>query len=39
MCMIDNRLLLVAYTEREDAIRLVSALEATRRARKNYEEG
>jgi uncharacterized protein len=36
---IDNRLLLVAYTEREDAIRLVSAREATRKERKNYEEG
>ena len=35
----ENRLLLVAYTEREDAIRLVSAREATRKERKNYEEG
>ena len=36
---IDNRLLLVAYTEREDTIRLISAREATRKERKNYEEG
>ena len=35
----DNRLLLVAYTEREDTIRLISAREATRKERKNYEEG
>ena len=36
---IDNRLLLVAYTEREDIIRLISAREATRKERKDYEEG
>ncbi len=36
---IANRLILVAYTEREDAIRLISAREATRKERKNYEEG
>ncbi len=35
----DNRLLLVAYTEREDTIRLISAREATRKERKDYEEG
>jgi uncharacterized protein len=36
---LNNRLLLVAYTEIEDAIRLISAREATRRERKDYEEG
>ena len=35
----DNRLLLVAYTEREDTIRLFSAREATRKEQKDYEEG
>ena len=34
-----NRLLLVAYTERRNTIRLISAREATRRERKVYEEG
>ena len=34
-----NRLLLVGYTEREKAIRLISAREATRGERKDYEEG
>lgn len=33
-----NRLLLVAYTERSDVIRLISAREATRTERKNYEQ-
>ena len=36
---IDNRLLLITYTEREDTIRLISAREATRKERKDYEEG
>lgn len=36
---ITNRLLLVSYAERENAIRLISAREATRRERKDYEEG
>ena len=33
-----NRLLLVAYTERGDVIRLISAREATRTERKAYEQ-
>ena len=36
---IRNRLLLVSYVERGNAIRLISAREATRRERKDYEEG
>ena len=36
---LSNRLLLVAYTENQDTIRLISAREATRRERKDYEEG
>jgi uncharacterized protein len=36
---ISNRLLLVSYVERGNAIRLISAREATRRERKDYEEG
>lgn len=32
-----SRLLLVAYTERGDGIRLISAREATRAERKTYE--
>lgn len=34
-----NRLLLVRYAERGNAIRLISAREATRRERIDYEEG
>ena len=33
-----GRLLVVAYTDRRDRIRLISAREATRRERKTYEE-
>jgi uncharacterized protein len=33
-----GRLLVVAYTERRDKIRVISAREATRRERKAYEE-
>ncbi len=33
-----NRLLLVAYTERGDVIRLIGAREATRAERKAYEQ-
>ena len=36
---VNNRLLLVAYTEREDTIRLINSREATRKERKDYEEG
>ena len=34
-----NRLLIVAYAERKNKIRLISAREATRREQKVYEEG
>ena len=34
-----GRLLIVSYTERENAIRLISAREAARREREAYEEG
>ena len=34
-----NRLLLVAYTQRGDVIRLISARQATRVERKAYEQG
>jgi uncharacterized DUF497 family protein len=34
-----NRLLAVMFTERGDRIRLISARAATRRERRNYEEG
>jgi uncharacterized DUF497 family protein len=34
-----GRLLIVSYTEREDAIRLISAREVTRFERKAYEHG
>ena len=33
-----NRLLAVMFTERGDAIRLISARKATRQERRNYEE-
>jgi uncharacterized DUF497 family protein len=33
-----GRLLVVAYTERSDTIRIISAREATRRERKTYAE-
>jgi uncharacterized DUF497 family protein len=34
-----RRLLVVVFTERGDKIRIISARVATRRERKNYEEG
>ncbi|MBU4344921.1 MAG: BrnT family toxin [Proteobacteria bacterium] len=34
-----NRLLIVAYSERKNKVRLISAREATRREQKVYEEG
>lgn len=33
----ERRLLMVAYTEREDSIRIISAREATRHERNKYE--
>ncbi len=35
----NNRLLLVSYAEQGETVRLISAREATRRERKDYEEG
>ncbi len=35
----NGRLLIVSYTERGDAVRLISAREATPAERKDYEEG
>ena len=35
----DPRLLVVMFTERREAIRLISARTATRRERRDYEEG
>ena len=34
----NNRLLLVYFTERDEAIRIISARQATRTERKDYEE-
>ena len=34
-----NRILVVVYTLRDDEIRLISARKATRRERRQYEEG
>jgi len=34
-----GRLLVVAHTDREDHVRIISARPATRRERKHYEEG
>ena len=34
-----QRLLVVSHTRRENSIRLISARKATRKERKNYEEG
>jgi uncharacterized DUF497 family protein len=35
---IENRLLVVCFTEREDVVRLISAREATKKEQKDYEE-
>lgn len=37
--LLQDRLLIVSYTERENIIRLISAREATREERNAYEEG
>jgi uncharacterized protein len=34
----NDRLLVVSFTERDDIIRIISARQATRRERKDYEE-
>ena len=36
---VDGRLLLVSHTDRGDAVRMISAREASRRERKDYEDG
>lgn len=35
----NNRLLAVSHTDREESLRIISAREATRRERKQYDEG
>lgn len=35
----DGRLLVVSHTDRGDAVRIISAREATRAERKDYEDG
>lgn len=35
----DNRLLIVSHADRGDVIRIISARDATRRERKDYEDG
>ena len=36
---VDNRLILVSHTDREDLVRIISARLATRRERRAYENG
>ena len=36
---VQKRILIVAFTERDSITRLISARKATRRERKDYEEG
>ena len=36
---VDGRLLLVSHTDRGDAVRIISAREASRREQKDYEDG
>lgn len=36
---LNNRLLIVSYTEQGNTFRIISAREATRKERKDYEEG
>lgn len=35
----DNRLLVVSYTDRANNVRIISARQADRRERKDYEDG
>jgi len=35
----ENRLLVICFNERGDAIRIISARKATKNERKDYEEG
>ncbi len=36
---VDGRLLVVSHTDRAEAVRIISAREASRRERKDYEDG
>ena len=36
---LEGRLLVVSHTDREDKVRLISAREASRRERRDYEDG
>ena len=36
---VEGRLLVVSHTDRGDAVRIISAREASRRERKDYEDG
>ena len=36
---VDGRLIVVSHTDRDDVVRIISAREATRRERKDYEDG
>ena len=36
---VDGRLLIVSHTDRDESIRIISARVATRRERKDYEDG
>ena len=36
---LEGRLLLVSHTDREDRVRIISAREASRRERRDYEDG
>lgn len=36
---IDGRLLIVSHTDRDDRIRIISARQATRKERRDYEDG
>ena len=36
---LEGRLLVVAHTDREDRVRIISAREASRRERRDYEDG
>lgn len=36
---LDGRLLVIAHTDRENSVRIISAREASRRERRDYEDG
>jgi len=35
---VENRLLVISHTDRDDSVRIISAREATRRERRDYED-